>query len=142
MGETMKKFSPLLGLIGALVIAAALDLEFLPLRKIAGQSFKVGPMLWAAALFPLLWGLMIGLLAWWVLFRAERNRIVLALFIVIGLLADLLPLFSLLAISYLFPAGAVLLINLGSSVIALTTHTGVLFILIGVAGLIWRKEPT
>lgn len=117
----MRKYTPLLGLIGVLAASVALDFELLQLRRIVTRSLIFKPLLWGLVLSPLIWGVIVGLLAWWVLFRAGPNRVVLALFIVIGLLAELAPISLLVGIS-------------------LTAQTGVVAILIGVAGLLWRKE--
>ena len=133
----MRKFGALVALLALLLVSAGLDLAFYYIRDAAYLSFKYGGMVLGYLVFPMIWAVLVCLLAWWTL-RRGRNVIVSLLFILVGLAVHLLPTLpfagATLGVAITVPFRE--LEHIALSLLALTNHTGTLAVVIGVAGLV------
>ena len=81
----MTKLFSLIGMAATLVIAYGVDWGLKSLAATAQRTFVYEPYLWLAGPANLVLAGALGALAWFVVFRAERSKVVSSIFVIIGL---------------------------------------------------------
>jgi len=81
----MSKIISFAGLVTTLIMAYACDLLIDAIRIKALATFVFAPYLWLAGIVNLFLAILLLLLTWYVVFRANKSTLVSSLFVIIGL---------------------------------------------------------
>ncbi len=128
-----KPFS-LIGMAATLVIAYGVDWGLKSLAETAQRTFVYEPYLWLAGPANLVLAGALVALAWFVIFRAERSKVVSSIFVIVGLLVT----FSfaiIISAKVLLPIGYLLAFLTPNSHLV---YAGGFMAVIGIAGFILK----
>ena len=132
----MTTFISLAGLVIVFFLAYGFDRLIMAFQQAASAAFALSSFLWLSGIANLILAGALLLLAWFVIFRAARSRLVSVIFIVLGLTGTFVSAFIFTFFSTLPPLGVYEFLTPYSRVVIAAGLVAV----IGIAGLIPRKS--
>ena len=128
----MSKIKSLVGLVITFVIAFGCDLWIEALRAEMTQTFSISSFLWQAGIANLFLAIALLLLAWYVLFWVKKSKLVLAVFLLFGLVITFISSLEVSLTGILPPLGVVEYLTPNSHVLYAAAFTAIL----GLAGFV------